>query len=320
MIKYSAKKSTYAGYALVSVLWLVTLLSVMATGLAYANRHHLLGVSGIVGGTQARYLADGATQLVIANLLSDSESSRLLADGETIALSLPGGTVEVTVQDEYGKVDINRASTDLLRRLLYSFDLEPDVADPLADAIADYRDEDDLKHLNGAEDEDYIAAELGWESRDAPFTETNQLRNVLGMTEEIFLALRPNVTVYSRQPGVNPEVAPLQVLIALSNMSPELLGDYIEQRRISHREGLPMPPKPQITNSYNLSRRGVVYFLGARSTTNSSGKGGLSTVFSVRRSRAEPAVETLAWQAYVLPEVTSAETRDNLDETSDWKE
>lgn len=302
-----------SGFALVAVLWLVALLTVIVTGLAYTNRLYLMSVSGIVGGTQARYLADGAIQLLYANLLSRNERDRLLADGETMELALPGGVAEVTAQDEYGKIDINSAPRALLARFLYSLDLEPDYADALADAIADFRDADDLKRLHGAEDEDYQEAGLAWESKDAAFTNVEELRQVFGMTEEVYQAMRPYVTIYSHIRGVNPEVASLQVLMAISDDAPELLVQYIERRRENHREGLPLPPAPRMESRYVLNDRGVVYTVQARGETASGARSGVTTTISVRRSRTRSQIRTLDWQPYVLSEVTSDTARDNLE-------
>jgi general secretion pathway protein K len=309
-----------SGFALISVLWLVALLTVIATGLTYNNRQYLMSVSGVIGGTQARYLADGAIQLVYANLRSRNASDRLLADGATIELTLPGGVAEVTVQDEYGKIDINSASSALLARFLYSLDLEPDYADALADAIADFRDEDDLKQLNGAEDEDYLEAGLAWESKDAAFTSLEELRQVFGMTEPVYEAMLPHVTIHSSKRGVNPEVASLQVLMAISDDSPESLAYYIEQRRENHWEGLPLPAKPQVHARYLLRSRGVVYTVKARGRTEAGTQSGSTTRIRVRRSRARAQITTLDWQPYALSEVTSDNARDNLTEGTEHGE
>ncbi|MEH6608879.1 MAG: hypothetical protein V7696_05890 [Halioglobus sp.] len=320
MIRSKPSHRQATGYALISVLWLVALLSVIATGLAYASRQHILTVSSVVSGTKARYLADGAAQLVLANLLSQIETDRLLADGETVELTLPGGVVEISVYDEYGKIDLNRASTSLLARFLYSLDVEPAYADALADAIADYRDEDDLKHLNGAEDEDYIKADLAWESKDSKLASVDELRRVYGMTEQVFEVMRPHVTVHTSKRGVNPEVASLQVLMAISDDSPQSLEHYIEQRRLNHRDGLPLPPAPHVQRQYLLKRRGTVYTVQARGKSEAGIEAGTTTTFSLRRSQSRPQINTLDWQPYVRAEITLASAHDNVGDRTGMEE
>lgn len=294
-----AKCLCSGGFALVSVLWLIVLLSVMAMGLSYASRQSTQGMISLVGGTQARYLAEGGVQLVIMNLLSRDSKQRLLADGEKITVELPDGHVDVTVFDENGKVDINAAREPLLARLFYSLDVEQPVADALADAIADFRDEDDLTRLNGAEDTDYLAAGRPAGAKDAPFTSLEELQQVLGMTPEIYRQVLPHVTLYSGHQGINPEVASLQVLIAVSEDSPMTLESYIQQRRTNHRSNLPMPSPPVIDRQFLSRTRGVTYSLQAMGVTPTGYESGVSTTIRLRRGRDRMSVQTINWQPYI---------------------
>ena len=56
----------------------------------------------------------------------------------------------------------------------------------LVDAIVDFRDEDDLHCLQGAEDRDYADAGLPRGAKDAAFEAVEELQQVLGMTREIY--------------------------------------------------------------------------------------------------------------------------------------
>ena len=58
-----------SGFALVSALWILVLVSVIASALAWSNRQSVRAMAAITGGVQARYLVEGAVQLVNANLL-----------------------------------------------------------------------------------------------------------------------------------------------------------------------------------------------------------------------------------------------------------
>ncbi len=287
------------GFALVSVLWLIVLLSVLAMGLSYTSRQSTQAMISLVGGTQARYLAEGGVQLVTMNLLSRNAADRMLADGETIDVELPGGHVNVTVTDENGKVDINAARETLLARLFYSLDIDQSIADALADAIADFRDDDDLARLNGAEDSDYLAAGLMAGAKDAPFTSVTELQQVLGMTPEIYRAVLPYITIYSRHQGINPEVASLQVLMAVSDNSPMTLESYIQQRRANHRDKLPMPSPPAIDRQLLSRTRGVTYAMTAIGVTDAGQQSGMSTTIRVRRGRNRMSIETIDWQPFI---------------------
>ncbi|HEB26796.1 MAG TPA: hypothetical protein ENI05_03320 [Porticoccus sp.] len=300
------------GFALISVLWLIVLLTVIAGGLSYTSRQSTQAMSALMGGTQARYLADGAAQLVMMNLLSRTPTDRLLADGETIDVVLPGGHALVTVMDENGKIDINAARGGLLARLFYSLDVEQSQADALADAIADYRDKDELKRLNGAESDDYFAAGMTWGTKDSAFTSVDELQRVYGMQPEIYRAMLPYVTIYARNQGVNPDVASLQVLMAVSDDSVPTLESYIDQRRDNHQNGLPLPSPPTVAREFLSRTRGVTYSLRAVGMTESGQQSGLSTTIRLRRGRNRLSIETIDWQPYINKLVEPDQQSDTL--------
>lgn len=302
-----------SGFALVSVLWLVVLLTVLATGLAYTSRQSIRSVGALVGGTQARYLADGGMQLILMNLLNADPADRVLGDGEALDIELPGGSVAVTVMDENGKIDINVARPELLARLFYSIDVPDEQAEALADAIVDFRDKDDLKSLHGAEDDDYLLAGLPWGAKDDKFTSLQELRRVFGMQAWIFNVIQPYVTIHSRQRGVNPEVAPLQILLAVSDESPSALATYIDQRRDSYNNGLPLPPSPVIERSLLSRTRGITYTLAATARTETGKVAGVTTTIRLRRGRQRMTVSTLDWKPYQVIPTMSTTTEFNAE-------
>ncbi len=103
-------------------------------------------------------------------------------------------------------------------------------ADALVDAIRDFADEDDLIHLNGAEDRDYAAAGLPWDAKDAPFEAVEELQQVLGMTALLYEAIQPALTVYNGKGDIDPVVAPREVLMALPENTEAEVGDHVAAR------------------------------------------------------------------------------------------
>lgn len=301
-----------SGFVLIIVLWLIALLTIMALGLAYSSRQSVRSMGSLVGGTQARYLAEGGVQLAFMNLLSRQPLERLLGDGESIFLQLPGGEVELIVNDEAGKIDLNNASPQLLARLFASFDIPEQDADALADALVDYRDEDDLLGLNGAEDPQYQAAGLPWEARDSAFTDIEELQQVYGMPYWLYKALLPYVTLYGRSTGVNPEVASLQMLVALSDESLGTLEAYIRDRRENHLAGLPLPPPPAMDQQFISRIRGLNLTITAIGKPSSGQESAITTTVQLRRGQNRETIETLAWLPYRLPTVSTDAERDSL--------
>ncbi len=302
----------HRGFVLIIVLWLIALLTIMAMGLAYSSRQSVRSMGGLVGGVQAKYLAEGGVQLVLMNLLSRDSKGRLLGDSEVMSVELPNGSVELIISDEGGKVDINAATSELLARLFISFGLAQEDADALADAVVDYRDEDDLVGLNGAEDEQYFVAGLPWEAKDSAFIHIEELRQVYGMPPWLFTALLPYVTIYTSDRGVNPEVASLQVLLALSDDTVGTLETYILERRDNYLAGLALPTPPLIDRQFLSRSRGTTFSIVATGKTPTNQQSSITTMVRLKRGGDRETVETLKWLPYRVLTVAGEAYRASL--------
>ncbi len=205
------------GIALVSVLWVVALLTIVATGLSASVRSELRVVSNTADLLQAQYATESGVELAAMNLMYP-QSVRWPADGSVREIDIGTAKLRIATWDETGKVDLNHAPAALLAGLLMTAGIETGQADLLVDAILDWRDSDDFQRLNGAEESDYRIAGLDYGPRDAPFETVDELRFVLGMTEALFAEIEPALTVYSGHSGVNVNAASPQVSQAIAEM------------------------------------------------------------------------------------------------------
>jgi general secretion pathway protein K len=205
------------GIALVSVLWIVALLSIVATGLSATVRSESRIVANTRQILQAQYAVESGVELAALNLMYP-ESVRWPEDGSIRETSIGNARVRIATWNVTGRIDINLAPMPLIRNLLLQAGVEPESADMLADAILDWRDRDDFRQLNGAEDADYRIAGVPWGAKDAPFDSIDELRLVLGMNDEIFAAIEDSITVFSGQSGVNLQHASAQVAAALAGL------------------------------------------------------------------------------------------------------
>ncbi len=126
------------------------------------------------------------------------------ADGTEHLFLFGGGKVRIVIEDEAGKVDLNRAPDALLVDLFVAAGVEEQQASDLVDAIVDFRDRDDLRRLNGAEDGDYERAGLPYGAKDAPFEAIEELQRVFGMTQALYRAVAPSITVHNRRRSRSP--------------------------------------------------------------------------------------------------------------------
>lgn len=233
------------GVALVIVLWTVMLLTVIAGNFVFAMRTETLVVRNAVSAAQAEAMANGAVHRALYETFKPTvDANTWKADGREWQWEKDGTKIKIVMMDESGLIDINTSSDALLRGLLISVGVDAAKAAQLLDAILDWRDEDSLSHPNGAESDAYQAAGLKYGPANAPFEVLEQLQQVLGMTPDIYLRIAPLITVHSRQPGINTLVAPRGVLMAIPDVSPSQVDDYIAQRNDSLANGQMPPPFP----------------------------------------------------------------------------
>ena len=222
------------------------LLTVIASGFAYSMRTEALAARNAVALAQARSLADGAISRVAFELMRPrAVPETWQADGAVHYWQEDGATVAANAVDESGKIDLNTASDALLKNLFQTAaGADADTAARLVDAIGDWKDADDLRRPQGAEGPDYQAAGLAYKPANASFETVAELQRVLGMTPALYAPVANSLTVFSRQPSVNPAYASRTVLLALPNATPEVVDAYIAQRNDALAQRLPPPAFP----------------------------------------------------------------------------
>lgn len=214
----SAARRDNRGFILVSVLWLLALVTLVTTVLLTAVRVEVRAAHQFTRQAEAEALADGITRLVTLRLgdrdRRAGDPAGLARNGIPLLCSNGSAAVAIAVTDAAGLVDLNAASPALLEWLLRGVGAVPEKAASLAAAIVDFRDEDDIPEVNGAESAAYHAAGLTHGPKNAPFETITELDQVLGMDLALLDRLRPVTTVYSHQPGIDANVAPPEIVAA----------------------------------------------------------------------------------------------------------
>ena len=230
------------GIALIIVLWITTLLMLIASSFIYAMRTDVNIVTNSLARARLEAAADAAVQRGIFEMFKPPQlPGRWTTDGVAQPWSYQGVTVDVSMTDESGKIDINTASDALLRGLFLAQGMKDDEAAAVTDAILDWRDQDSLKRLRGAEEAEYLAAGYSYKPANAAFQSNEELRLVMGMTPELFDKVAPLITIYSRQPGINASIASRGVLRALPGATDLLVDQYLSQREQARTAKLPLP-------------------------------------------------------------------------------
>ena len=211
--------------------------------------------SNLVARAQAGALAEGGLRIGIARWLEPDEALRWRVDGADYHIVIDGHTVVVSLQSEFGKVDLNRASESLIKSMITAAGKGGDdlAVEQVTDSILDWRDRNRNRRLNGAEDADYAAAGLPYGSRDGPFISIQELTQLRGMTPQLFSRLAPLVTVYAGRPQIDPGTAPRGVLLGLPGVTEGQVDAYLDSRNIGAGHGLPSAVQLLTTEANVLS-------------------------------------------------------------------
>ncbi|MGZ8225499.1 MAG: general secretion pathway protein GspK [Methylococcaceae bacterium] len=236
--------------ALILVLWVLSLLTIMAGSFTLTMRREASIVAGAKDSAHAVAIAESGIAIAEMMLLSPDLNKRWRADGSIYEIDYvdtgEGGIskVRVRVLSEMGKIDLNNADQKLLQELMFHAPVDTDQQNKLVSAILDWRDGDDLVNPDGAELKDYQDAGLKYQPRNKPFQTVEELQLVLGMDEATYKWLEPLVTVYSGQSQVDLKKASKEVLEAVSGLDTGLIDDYVAARLESAINSLPQPAFP----------------------------------------------------------------------------
>lgn len=189
------------GIALVSVVWVVALLSLIVLALVRGSRTEVLSTRIALERVQVEALAEAGVNRAILGLLELMDEERWKPDGVAHKWEYSNSQIAISVTDESGKIDINTAPVELLTSLFLAAGQDERTAQTLGDSIADWRDEDRLVRVNGAEERQYRRAGRGYRPRNGAFQSVGELRDVLGMTDELFACISPHLTVFSHMPA-----------------------------------------------------------------------------------------------------------------------
>lgn len=203
------------GLALVLVLWMLTLLSIMAGSFALSMRRETAIIIGLKNNGQARALAEAGIALAELMMLNNAPELRWHTDGRIYQVDYAGARIRLRLLSEAGKININTADEIQLRELMLHSGLDDLTQQQVVDAILDWRDSDDIVSANGAEKDEYLAAGLKYAPSNQPFQSMAEVQMVLGMDETVFNWLEPLITIYSKR-QVDVQKASREVLQVLN--------------------------------------------------------------------------------------------------------
>jgi general secretion pathway protein K len=243
------------GVALLVVLWIFIFLLVVAFDFSTSVREEAAAAYRYSNETEGYYLALAGFERGVYEFLQQSAGRDALGaqkredifDGDWHEEAVGSGNFRVRWVDEGGKININRADEQTLRRVFTNLGVEEPSRSILVDSIMDWRDPDDLHRLSGAENEYYRSLTPPYTAKNGPFDTVEDLLWVRGMTSELFygygaanggseqdgerVGLREIFTVDSPIDRVNLRTASADVIHALTGIPLEKSRRFVDERK-----------------------------------------------------------------------------------------
>lgn len=265
-----------SGIALVTVLWLLALLSLIAASYTAASRSEIHMTAGSLQRAEARALAEAGIWRGVAELLKPASVRNWNTSGIANSFHFEEHLIQVRIEDEAGKIDLNAARAELIGGLLLTTGIEANRREALLEAIIGWRSNGSQTRTGGL--------------KHGPFNSTDELLQIPGMDYQLYETIAPALTVYSHQPGVNPETASAIALRALPGATPGNVSAYLQQRRTTGTQATLDSVHPRF-----ISRtHGSNYTLTSTAAVGRA-RANLKVVLALRADGESP-YTVLAWQ------------------------
>ena len=238
------------GMVLMTVLWIVLVISFISFALAAAVRVELNSTGNSFDSERAIFMAKGAAEAVLQELKDPKvfPKSPMQEEGGLYVVKFDSGEVRVKVETDSSRIDLNGADEKVMGAMFASMAIDRDTSNALVDSILDWRDADDVARPNGAEVDDYGSSFVSGKRlpRNAPFRDMQELMLVKHMTPEIYfgrvtfdpntsqnqklIGLRDVATVGSGSNLIDVNTAPIEVLAALPGMDRSVATNIVAER------------------------------------------------------------------------------------------
>lgn len=181
----------------------LALLGVIAASFLRETRTATLIARNLTENAKAEALADAGVERAMLGLLDADRKTAWRADGRSYELRLGEGIVRIRLEDEAGKIDVNRAPGRILQRLFVAVGIGDEEARALVDAILTAR-----RQVSPEAGGDVATSVVSEGSERQPFDRLDGLSRLPGMRPDIVAQLAPYLTVYSGREQYDAAVAP----------------------------------------------------------------------------------------------------------------
>ncbi|MEM7620858.1 MAG: hypothetical protein AAF228_10435 [Pseudomonadota bacterium] len=274
---YRLQRISKHGFALITVIWSLGLLSLLVINFVITSHSQRKIAHNMLESAKAEALANAGVRLAILDLVATAkllpEKWRFPHNGLPVTHYFnKNGCVEISVHDEESKIDLNTANEALLIALFKSIGMDHQTASNHVDRMIDFRDYNNLRRVNGAEQSEYKTANLKFGPKNFIFQHVSELDQVFGFSQTQIRQITPLVTVHSKRSGLD------FTLIPKTNL--DKLAASTDQATLAQ---------------YNLASRKRVFSITAHAKTSSLGAFTRKTTIELTNEN-KNGFKILSWQ------------------------
>lgn len=196
------------GIAIVAALWASAILAVIVVSVMQLVRADAKSGRGREDLAELDAITDAAVNITVLALLGP-KAAQWPVNGAPVIVPFAGHDVQVSVQDEAGKIDLNTTGEPILRQLLTGAGLDAEAARRLAESVVLWREPEESNRPSAGRSGVHAA-------RKSLFQSVEELQLISGMTQDLYRRIAPLLTVYSQTPWIDPAFSSVAVLTVLS--------------------------------------------------------------------------------------------------------
>lgn len=209
-----------SGSALIPVILMIGLFTLLVTSFSVFTSNSATSMSVTRLRIANNALVQSAVEFGMGRVLSTPKALPIIGEDR---IRLKAGEARISWRAETARLDINLADEAFLTSLLYEGGLRGDDAEQLARRIVERRAG---KAPNGGqlESQNTPNANLG------RFAHIRELREVPGMTSEVFARITPYITVFGMSSAIDPRLADRELLGRVPGISKPIVAELFALR------------------------------------------------------------------------------------------
>lgn len=189
-----------AGYALVAAITAVAAFAYIAYQILAADRGAVVGLGARVERARLEAAADAGTMLAIHALGQSDAASRWSIDGKPHEAEFNGVRLQISIQDERGKVPLDGLNPDQSRVFFEQGGARGERVDALVDELRNFQSGEDERQTNDETSQPVQASYLA-QVRQAGFRGVGDLMALKDMDTALFNRLAASSTVFFEESG-----------------------------------------------------------------------------------------------------------------------